>query len=1282
MAVSRKRLIVITALTLVVVLIGVVGVILYDRLTHLGDLREMASQRLEDLTGHKVTIGSADLDFSKGIGISLQDVAIGVSYESKPKLKIDRTWVAIKVLPLLKKRIEIQRVVVQGIALHVIRDEKGRLSVGDIQTLVDRPVPEDDLFQFFKIGLVRHLVVRGGSIHFVDKSQGTEPVSLSLENINLTVRKRFLETPFNFHVQGQIPNPKKDPTEMEVSGNFDSPLNATDISKLEVNGKIQIENLRLSGFHPYLKKLIPLMPKNTRVSIDSSFSGNLGDKLHTLGEIQYASEQKRKGPFLRDPAVPHHGIINYKVALQRNAVEFEDVQMKSGPFHFQARGNLEKLFSGDPSVSFHLETGEFQVQKSQDYLPLMIFSEEMHRKFQSRYGQGSIALKSIDFKGQLTQLHNLAEEENFKLLSTKIFLKRVDWLDPLPPLKKVTGLITTESGDSKISLQQAVFEGFPLTNIHGTIKDLLYRPVADLSVENRVEMAPFHKMLIRAIDDDSVREYLRSFDEFEGQGLVRFSLKGPLSEPENIRLAGTLSMEDVSLYDKDLAHRIENMKGRILYRSPITGEKKEPDPWIWIVQFKDFSGTFGNSSFENLMGDFGLENGVPVKNTTATYRLESRELQHLVFAEPSEDFLYTTFNGWDFSGGSVEMDYHSQEFPENPEKNREWGNIELMELSMRYKDPYQPVLNLTGDIEFGEQGYRLRKVAGWYGDSQVQLEGVVHPTPETNPNFSLNVTSPDFLFSDLKNVSLVENLQLTGSTRLTMQLDGTPRAFKFKNHADLAQSDYRIGDFLKKSKGFKNTLDLRGTYLEKKGLSLEKLVYSLGGNTVTGRATIKDLKDPRFSLALDAREFKTFPVAHVVSFLESNQEGTANFEIRMDGNLNSLDTIQYEGTASLGDLRFQPENLPSSLVFSANVKFADGKFNFDEGKLASDLTNVEFSGYYKQDDKPTVDLKVSGEALIVDEFLPGSGEGGRSFSEFLDSYELLSKGASRISLDLDRLDCRFLKLNAVSGGLFLANKNLKVNELKIGKENPILVKGVLAMDEPETAELKGRLRAEGIRAERVTGLFGDMFQNGLTGTMKNLDIQFIGRGENRVKLVKSMKAKVEVGLYDGEISTNRLKKGALELFGLGGPKSVESKKETTDGSKEFTHFRQISGLFSLQKGILQTEDFIYEDESRKSSIVGKFDLYKYEMDTVVGVAPMADLDKFLTKIPVVGKIITGGDEKSLVKSYYLAKGKFDDPEITMVPFTSLTKKVMGIFQAILQTPVDILIPDNNETKGK
>jgi len=246
----------------------------------------------------------------------------------------------------------------------------------------------------------------------------------------------------------------------------------------------------------------------------------------------------------------------------------------------------------------------------------------------------------------------------------------------------------------------------------------------------------------------------------------------------------------------------------------------------------------------------------------------------------------------------------------------------------------------------------------------------------------------------------------------------------------------------------------------------------------------------------------------------------------------------------------------------------------------------------------------------------------------------------------------------------------------LGKEGSIRGRGIFEMGDSDALRFKGLIQAKKIPAQDFFSLFGDTFQNGLTGQLKTLDIRVKGQGNELKKIGKSLVVKTSFDFGSGRIDHGRLKTGALRLFGFE-EEVDESDKKSLEES--FSPYEQISGKFSLVKGIATIENFIYEDKKRRSSLVGTFDLNKNEMDTVLGVAPLAALDKILTKIPVLGKIITGGDEESLVKTYFTVKGKFDNPKMKAIPFTSLTKKVVGIFQGILLTPKYILNPQRKET---
>ena len=89
------------------------------------------------------------------------------------------------------------------------------------------------------------------------------------------------------------------------------------------------------------------------------------------------------------------------------------------------------------------------------------------------------------------------------------------------------------------------------------------------------------------------------------------------------------------------------------------------------------------------------------------------------------------------------------------------------------------------------------------------------------------------------------------------------------------------------------------------------------------------------------------------------------------------------------------------------------------------------------------------------------------------------------------------------------------------------------------------------------------------------------------------------------------------------------------------------------------------------SLVGSFDLNASRMDTVVGVAPFRRVGRVIEKIPIIGHIVTGGKEGSLITTYYKVEGPFSDPKVEAVPFKSVSGKVMSTLEAIVTAPSDL-----------
>jgi uncharacterized protein DUF3971/AsmA-like protein len=1275
MTISKKKIALYSLGVIVLSFFTVVGVV-YLQFSDLEKFKKLAVERLEDLTGKKVSIGSAEMDFIKGLSVKLKEVTIGGNFEEKPKFQAKSLWMVIKLLPLLDKRIEVKKIEVEGVFLQLIRDATGGFDFERIQQMVSQPT-EGNYLEVLKGSLINKLEIKGGEIRFIDLKTlvgEAKPVTLQVKKVHILIQKQFLKIPFDFLVQGEIPDNNR-PTQIKVAGTFDNPTKTWDLDGFSVDGQANIQDLPVNWFQPYLKQVIPSVSSEGRVSLASKFSGSLAGVLHSTGQLNFISEQDISAPVLRDPSVPHRGMLDYEVVLNKDTVQFSKIKMDSQSFNFKAKGALSNFKSQDPDISFDIQTGAFQINKSESYLPLKIFPHEYHDLVHQRFQNGSLEIESLNYKGSLSQLQNLAQNENGKLISGKVRMKQVDWLDPLPKLQNVNGSLELESGNSVLKIEKARYEDHPILNVEGTIKDLIHQPVVDLSLDNKVAIGKFHLTLMKALEGNSFQDFVSIYRDMKGPGRVQIHLKGPLMDPSKLSLTGAIFLQDVSLYQEGIGPRINHLHGKIDYNLIPPDSEQGKKSAVPLLKFEDFSGGFGKSTFSKVYGKVILENDVPIKEMGGTYTLDVEELPQVI-SDLSLDYPFDVLHeNTSYTSGSVYVTYGSIGNPMVPKELKEWGEIHLQDLSLRYNKGFLPISNLSGKISFGVDPLHLVDVKGWYGDCPVQLDGDLTPYTKEGPVFDLVVKSSKFLPSGLKDIPFLEKLKYTGYLETELKIQGTFNDLEFDHMVDLSQAAYKYKDLFVKPSNTFNKVQIKGHFDSKDEIVIKDLTYDLGANKVNGRANIKSLDSPEFFVQFNSKNFKTNVLASSLALLKNSRNGLADFKIHGQGNFSQLENSKFEGEVALTNLEFLPEDHDHVITLNAGVKFAEKTVQIQRGNLASDKSGILFDGIFQWGNQPKIDLNVSGKRLVLEELLPAKS-GGADLGSYIDESTLFSKGSSKVSFDLDELDYKLLTLKAVVGELSVEQKKIKISKLDVGKQSNIRGRGIFEMESSDTLRFKGLIQADNIQAEEFFDLFGDTFQNGMTGQLKTLDIRVKGQGKGLKEIGKSLLVKSTFDFQSGQIDHERLKAGALLLFGFKENDGEQNEEALKDN---FSPYEQIAGNFKLVDGLAETENFIYEDDKRRSSLVGTFDLNKYEMDTVLGVAPMAALDKFLTKIPVFGKIITGGDEESLVKTYFTVKGKFDKPEMKSIPFTSLTKKVVGIFQGILQTPEFILNPSGEET---
>ncbi|MDP7556513.1 MAG: AsmA-like C-terminal region-containing protein [Nitrospinaceae bacterium] len=1244
----------------------------YGQLKDLDNIKAMAVEKMEELTGRNVSIGAADLEFVKGISIRLRNVFINSSNGENRQFSAKSAWFVVELWPLLNKKIEIQKFIVEGASIELVRNEKGQFNVGNPSRWLAEPA-QSGLFKVLAASFMHRLSLSDGEVRFLDyyNVPGPDPFSITVKNINLTVNKQFLQKPFSFDLSGEIPNAHK-PTAFQVSGSFDNLGGENEGKPIPIKGKVKVDQLHVPQFRSYFKKVFLVAPEDSWLSLESEFSGNLGGNLRSEGKLRYTTTVMDKRPVLRSMDSHKRGVMDYSIVLDKDSIEIQDFKLRSGSMKFSAKGKVAEFLSQDPKVSFAIQTGEFKIAETRQYLPLMFFPESVHRDLNRRFDNGTLEVKSLKFDGSLAQLQKLESKENKNLLAAEIILRQVDWRSPLPPLKKVTGSLKYQNGDGSFKILTARYKDFPIANVKGTVRNVMNNPVADLSVENELTLEKLNRALKNALAGESFENILDDYQNFSGKGLLKVNIQGPLEEPDKISITGALTMKNASFYEAELKLRVKNFNGELLYHHVPKEKQKPSKASAPIVAFKNLSGEFGKSSFSNMQGEILRQEESTVRKMKAVYRLNAAELPGVIADIDFSGPLFTVLKQAEFGEGDVEVNYRNFIDFNHPEQEKDWGKIELKNVSVKHPSGFQPLLKLTGGISFGDGRIALTKVGGWYGNSLIQVDGQLVPKSGSLVDFDLSATSADWTQDDLKDIPYLQDLKFSGPLSSVITLTGDRNSFKFKSKLNLTQTSYKFQDEVYKKENIPNLMEMGGAYSPKEGIVVDHLKIVLDDSTVTGKAKIKSLVDPEYSIKLSTSGLRTNTMASVVAVLKNNRDGEIDFDISGRGNLNNVEDSWVEGSAVLKNLVFKSEDRVSPITFSADVRFSGNAYDVRSGQLASGHSKLAFSGVCKNGEHPELVLKLTGKTLIVDELIPPDTDDNGveiNFRDLLEKSRLISKGTSKVSVDLEQLSYKWMTLSDVSGKIFLKDREIIFDGFQVGSKNPIKGRGKFSVKDPEAIRFETQLEANDIEAGELLAMFGDHFKDGLTGRVKKLDLSVKSRGRNLSESIRTLSGKASIRLDKGTIDKRKLKAGTFSLFGLQVPVADKNNAEVDEGPSNYVG---ISGDFTHVGGIAETENFIYETDQRRTSIVGKFDLNKREMDTVVGVAPMPGLDKFLTKIPVVGKILTAGDEGSLIKTYYTVKGPFDDPEVSATPFTSLGKKVMGLFQGILQTPGEIL----------
>lgn len=204
---AAKWVVIILAATIVLI---IAAVLIVPALVDLNAYKPEIEKRVAEATGRPFVLGGdIKLSLFPWAGVALSDLRLGnpPGFKAKDFVSVKSFEVRVKVIPLLKKNLEVERFVVVGPRINLLRDQKGRANWEGLGKAAPPPGPKAPEASKAPSELpiaalaVGEFMVKDGLVSLVDDLAGT---SREISDIQIALADVSLDKPLRLKVSARM----------------------------------------------------------------------------------------------------------------------------------------------------------------------------------------------------------------------------------------------------------------------------------------------------------------------------------------------------------------------------------------------------------------------------------------------------------------------------------------------------------------------------------------------------------------------------------------------------------------------------------------------------------------------------------------------------------------------------------------------------------------------------------------------------------------------------------------------------------------------------------------------------------------------------------------------------------------------------------------------------------------------------------------------------------------------------------------------------------------------
>ena len=581
-------------------------------------------------------------------------------------------------------------------------------------------------------------------------------------------------------------------------------------------------------------------------------------------------------------------------------------------------------------------------------------------------------------------------------------------------------------------------------------------------------------------------------------------------------------------------------------------------------------------------------------------------------------------------------------------------DLELRNVGLNLQaDGYLPFQGLQGKIRLEKGILALTDLKGSYGQSRwTDVDGTYQLAPGGKGNLDIHAIGEMDLAELREQMKLgafpseVARLSssltdLGGKGRIQLNLqrwdDAAPR---FEGKVTLDNARLRFDEI--------SLTEIRGDLaFSPTEIRTERLRALLSNSPVQIQLSLSNYASDggNFDLRVDSSGVKAGTVSRLLLSTGSfDDPGMVRGSVRYYGFLGSGER-KFTGILDLFGVKLDHNPLLQP------VRELSGRVSFDESGI--DFRNlkgllvgfpVEFGGRWRYRQEPQLVFNLAAATLDVGYLLL------QIDPESTEWYDTLT-ARGKVSLLKGRLKgWEFTELNT---DLNLDRRVWRLENVAASSAGGAVQGAATITDKPDTVRFALAPKIQGASVQGVLNWF-EASQTEVTGKV-NLTGSLESMGKDGTERKRNLNGVLSLRIEDGTIHRLRLVVQILNLLDL----SRWFTLRLPDLRKEGIRFRAISGDFTVQQGVLSTENLFVDSDDLRMTGGGKIDLATDEIDFVLAVRPFAGIDTAMGYLPLIGRGIAAIKNSFLVASFNI-KGPIENPTITPAPLSTLSEWVFGV----------------------